>query len=188
MSFRKSKPVLFVFPALLLCLFPLVVCAQDQEPQQFAVSLDLLANGSSAKGAVSFSPGLGPVLFADWRPLPYLSLGTGFSIAFHSGPGTWTTASWDLGGRVFPLGTQKEGEWYLQGTAGLDLATQALRKTWPGSFHGTAGAGYRAFLDEGDALDLGAQFDYFSPLRNPLTAIGVKAGWTWLIGENPGKP
>jgi hypothetical protein len=147
-----------------------------------------LGDGAFARGEPSLLPGYGAVLFGDWRPLPYISLGTGFSFALHPDDGSWQTASWDLGGRIFPLGTSREGEWYLQGTLGLELANYTLQKKWPGIFHGTAGPGYRVFVNPGNALDLGAQYELFSPLHAPLQAVGVKAGWTFLFGTNPGQP
>jgi hypothetical protein len=173
---------------LLAALVPLPSFADEpEEAQQFSLSLDLLGGGAFARGGPSFAPGYGAALFGDWRPLPYLSLGTGFNFALHSDAGSWQTASWDLGGRIFPLGTGKEGEWYLQGTVGLELATYTLQKKWPGNFHGTAGPGYRVFVNPGNALDLGVQYDLFSPLHSPLEALGVKAGWTFLFGTNPGQ-
>ncbi len=175
--------------ALLTLLFPPALRAEEtEEPQQFTVSLDLLADGAFAKGGPSFSPGFGAALFGDWRPLPYLSLGGGFNFALHPDEGSWQIASWDLGGRLFPLGTGRDGEWYLQGSLGLELAAHTLRNFWPGNFHGTAGPGYRFFVNPGNALDLGVQYDLFSPLHDPLQAVGVKAGWTWLFGTKPGQP
>jgi hypothetical protein len=175
--------------ALLLALCPLAARAEDEgDEQQFSVSLDILGNGAFAKKGPSFSPGFGGSLFGDWRPLPYLSLGTGFDFTHHSDFGSWQTASWDLGGRIFPLGTDKSGEWYLQGSLGLNLDTRTLKKEWPGDFHGAVGIGYRAFVNSGNALDFGAQYDLYSPMGNPLQDLGVKVGWTLLFGKNPGEP
>ncbi len=170
--------------AIFLAMFPLFGQAQEEQ-QQFSVCLDLVGDGAFAKGGPAFSPGAGGSLFGDWRPLPYLSIGTGFDFTLHSDFGSWQTASWDLGGRIFPLGTGKGGEGYLQGTLGLNLATYGLEHTWPGNFHGTLGPGYRVFLDPGNAFDLGAQYDFFSPRSKPLQAVGVKVGWTWLFGAVP---
>jgi hypothetical protein len=174
---------------LLAVLVPLSLFADEpDEPQQFSLSLDLLGDGAFARGEPSLLPGYGAVLFGDWRPLAYLSLGTGFNLTLHPDGGSWQTSSWDLGGRLFPLGTSPQGEGYLQGTLGLELSTYTLRKKWPGVFHGTVGPGYRLFVNSGNALDLGVQYELFSPLHLPLQAIGVKAGWTFLFGTNPGQP
>lgn len=175
------KILIFVF---LLAVNPGLGQAQE-EPQQFSLSLDLLGDGAFAKDGPIFSPGVGGSLFADWRPLPYISLGSGFDFTLHSDFGSWQTASWNLGGRLFPLGRGMSGEWYLQGTLGLNLITYGLKHTWPGNFHGIVGPGYRVFLDSGNALDFGTQYDFFSPKNNPLQAVGVKVGWTWLFGSVP---
>ena len=156
------------------------------EDQQFTLSLDLLGDGALIPGGPAFSPGIGAALFGDWRPLPYLSFGTGFDFAFHGDEGSWTTASWDMGGRIFPLPATQSGEWYLQGTLGLNTVTDDLQHKWPQNFHGAAGPGYRFFVDSNNALDLGIQYDLFSPMATPIQAIGVKVGWTWLFGNAPG--
>jgi nucleoid-associated protein YgaU len=182
-SMRKKLWLLF---AIIIALLPLSARAQEDE-QQFSLSLDLLGDGAFAHGGLSFSPGLGSAVFGDWRPLPYLSLGTGFDFTLHSDDGSWQTASWDLGGRIFPLPATKQGEWYLQGTLGLNLVTDSLQHERPANFHGVAGAGYRFFVNPGNALDLGVQYDLFSPLASPIQAVGVKAGWTLLFGNAPGQ-
>ena len=172
----------------LLAFAPLCARAFDaDDEQQFSISLDLLGNGASAPGGPSFSPGVGAQIFGDWRPLPYLSFGSGFSYSLHGDYGGWQLASFDLGGRIFPLGTGKGGEWYLQGTGGFEFLNQTLLNKWPGHLHGTAGVGYRAFVNSGNALDMGVQYDLFSPVSKPLQSIGVKVGWTFLIGDVPGQ-
>lgn len=153
---------------------------------QFSLSLDLLGQAAFAAGGPSGSSlGVGGSFFADWRPLPYLSLGTGMDFTDYSSSGGWQTSSWNLGGRIFPAASEKDGELYLQGTAGLDVITKSLEKKWPGSFHGSAGVGYRAFMGSGNALDFGVQYDLFSPISKPLSDVGIKVGWTFLFGETP---
>lgn len=160
----------------------------DENDQQWTASLDLLGLGAFApKGGPSLAGGLGAAAFGDWRPVPFLSLGTGLDFAGYPG-GNWATSSWSLGGRLFPLPMEKNGEWYLQATAGLNLATQTLKAEWPGNFHGTFGAGYRLFQGPSNALDFGLQYDFFSPVHLPLQALGLKVGWTWLFGKVPTPP
>jgi hypothetical protein len=183
----KNKRRLFL--ALIPVAFTFSFARALGEDQQFTASLDGLLSGafSSAPGGPGFSGGLGAAAFGDWRPVPFLSLGTGLDFTEHPG-GAWQTSSWSLGGRLFPLPMEKNGEWYLQGTAGLNLITDGLDKRWPGNFHGTAGPGYRLFMGKGTALDLGVQYDFFSPVHSPLQALGLKAGWTWLFGKVPTPP
>ena len=153
---------------------------------QFTLSLDLQGQEAFASGGPSnASQGVGGSFFADWRPLPFLSLGTGMDYTSYSSAVGWQTSSWNLGGRIFPAPSDKDGELYLQGTWGLNLITRSLMKTWPGSFHGSAGGGYRVFMDKHNALDLGGQYDFYSPLKNPLSDIVVKVGWTFLFGGDP---
>lgn len=178
-----------ILPLFLAAVFCVPAARADENDQQFALSLDLTGSGafSSASGGPGFAGGLGASAFGDWRPLPYVSLGAGFDFAEYPGS-NWQTGSWNLGGRLFPLPADKRGEWYLQGTAGLELVTASLKDFWPGNFHGTAGAGYRLFMGKGNALDLGVEYDFFSPLHKPLQALALKAGWTWLFGEVPTYP
>ena len=179
----------FLFSFLLAAAFCGTSSRADENDQQFSLTLDLTGLGvfSSASGGPGFAGGIGASAFGDWRPLPYLSLGTGLDFADYPGS-NWQTSSWNLGGRIFPLPADQRGEWYLQGTAGLDLLTASLQNRWPGNFHGTAGVGYRMFMGKGTALDLGVQYHFFSPIHTPLQAVGLKAGWTWFFGEVPTYP
>ena len=179
-SFREIKS--FFKPSLLfLALLPAFAHAENFRP--FGLTLDLEGQGAfGADSKLSFAPGAGAAFFADWRPVQLISLGTGFSFNDFSASESFTTASWNLGGRLFPFGSDKKGEWYLQGTLGMNLETATFDHEWPGSFHGTAGVGYRMAMGEGNALDLGAQYDLYSPLKVPMSAVGVKVGWTWLFG------
>lgn len=178
-----AKKILFA--VMLSVLIPALGFAGEWRPQ-YSLSLDLLGTGAMAPaGGPSFSGGAGAQFFADWRPINALSLGTGLDFTDYPG-GSWQTSSWFLGGRLFPFGTEKDGEWYLQGTVGLNLVTQSLDNTWPGNFHGTVALDRRIFMGPGNALDLGAQYDLFTPISNPLQAVGVKVGWTLLFGNTSG--
>ncbi len=159
----------------------------EQYDPQFSLSLDLLGPVAFVPGGTS--SGIGADIFADWRPFPLLSLGTGLDFNQYFANGSWQASSWSLGGRLFPFGTQKEGEWYLQGTAGLDFSSTVgtLMRKWPGNGHGSVGAGYRVFMGEGNALDLGLQYDIYSPISTPLSSVGIKLGWTFLFGKTPGQ-
>ncbi len=169
----------------LLSILNTLLFAQDDPPQRFSLNLDVTTHGAFASGGTAFSPGVGASAFAEWRPLDALSFGSGFGFSYHPDNPSWSLASWDMGGRLYPLGATPAGEWYLQCTAGLDLVTASLKDYWPGSFHGTGGVGYRSFLGPGNALDLGVQYELFSPLHDPLQAVGVKVGWVFLFGPPP---
>ncbi len=169
---------------LMIFLF-LAASASAQTFRPFGLSLDLNPQGAiGASGKLGFAPGVGGSLFADWRPVYLISLGTGFSYNTFSADSSFSTASWNLGGRLFPISFGKKAELYLQGTLGMNLMTATYEKEWPGSFHGTAGVGYRSYFNEGNALDLGVQYDLYSPLKSPMSAIGIKAGWTFLFGPD----
>jgi hypothetical protein len=168
---------------LLLALWPGLLSAQTYAP--FSLSLDLAGQEVFAGKAGLSSFGEGAQVFGDWRLAPVLSLGAGFSCMNYSGQGGWNTVSWDLGGRIFPLGAQAGGDLYLQGGLGLNLSTDTLQKTWPGAGHATACVGYRVnSLGPGMALDFGAVYDFNSPLSRPLQALGAKAGVVWYLGGN----
>ncbi|HVZ80641.1 MAG TPA: hypothetical protein VHE12_07560 [bacterium] len=172
---------LFLLGSLLL--FPLSAPC-DEPPQRFSLDLDLLGHLILPPGAGgSFGPGAS--VFAEWRPAPVLSFGTGLGFSqMFDGPSA-SLVSWDLGGRLYPLGTTREGEWYLQGTAGLALEPGLVDGMKPGSFHGTAVVGYRVFMSDRQALDLGAQYELLSPFRHPFQGMGLRIGWSFLFGPTP---
>lgn len=151
--------------------------------ETFSLSLDVTGSSGFTQDRSSLSPGAGGEVFAAWRIVPALALGTDFGFQSYFNPGDWQENFWDVGGYLFPFGTGKEGEWYLQGTAGLNLAGLKLANQWTGNYHGEAGVGYRAFAGGAGALDLGVMYDFFSPANRPLQAVGLKAGWIFLFGK-----
>ena len=159
-------------------------CAEAYD-SQLSVSLDLVGQGAFGSAVTGTSLGVGGALFADWRPMPFLSLGTGLDFASYSGSAGWQTSSWLLGGRIFPAPSDQGGEFYLQGTGGINLIKGSLLKTTPGTGRGSLGVGYRAYMGKGGALDFGVQYDLFTPISRPLSAVGLKVGWTFLFGNTP---
>jgi hypothetical protein len=156
--------------------------AQDG-PRMYNASLDLVGSGAFApSGGPSFAGGLGASAFVAFRPAMVLSLGMGLDYMDYPGA-KFSTASWTLGGRLFPFAREKAGEWYFQGNAGLNLVTETLDNSWPGNYRASAGAGYSFFVGNSGALDLGVQYDFFTPHDSPLQALGVKAGWSFLFGD-----
>lgn len=175
-----------VLPALLCILFsPFPGSAQTDPPQRFSVDLDLVGHGILAPGAPSPSLGLGGSAFAEWRPALFLSFGMGLGFTQQFDAPSSALASWDLGGRLYPLGSTRAGEWYLQGTAGLALAKGAVEGGMPGNFHGAVMVGYRSFVDGRNALDLGVQYELLSPFHHPFQGAGIKVGWSFLFGPSP---
>jgi hypothetical protein len=166
-----------------LALSPFFSHAETFRP--YGLTLDLEGQGAfGASSRLGFAPGAGAAFFADWRPVQLLSLGTGFTVNDYFASESFSTASWNLGGRLFPFPSDKRGEWYLQGTLGMNLETVTFDHEWPGGLHAMAGVGYRMAMNSGNALDLGIQYDFYSPIKTPMSAIGFKAGWTWLFGPD----
>lgn len=156
--------------------------AQDG-PRMYNVSLDLMGSGAFApSGGPSFAGGLGASAFVAFRPAMVLSLGMGLDYMDYPSE-NFSTSSWTLGGRLFPFAPEKGGEWYLQGNVGLNLVTETLDNRWPGNYRASAGAGYSIFVGNSGALDLGVQYDFFTPQDSPLQALGVKAGWSFFFGD-----
>jgi len=150
---------------------------------QFSLSLDALGE------ALIYSPwltspsyGAGGQAFIDWRPIQVLSFGVGGQYAYFFGTPTFKLASFDLGGRIFPLslGENPSGEFYLQGGVGLNLLV--LPPAY-GHFHGYAGLGWRQFLGGNLALDMGGQYDFYSPIASSSHAASAKLGLTFLFGR-----
>ncbi len=167
-----------------------IVCltaAQASTYSQYSLSLDLTGQGAFGSNAnLGFAGGVGASAFGDWRPIEYISFGTGLSFTDFPGAKSWQVASWDVGGRLFPFGAGSNSEWYLQGGMGYNFVSHDLTSSTPGNFHANAMVGYRAFvLGPGMALDLGLKYDFYTPLLYlpPLHDVGVKAGLTWFFGN-----
>ncbi len=169
-------------------LLPLGALAQEEHAPVLGLNLDLTGRGAYAgNGGPSLAGGAGLKAFGDVRPLDFLSIGTGFDFAEYPGNGSWQVLTWNLGVRIFPLSGMEQNkgtEWYLQGEAGLNLTGSTLEKHWPGTGLVELGMGFRSFvLGPGQALDFGAFYDFYTPFANPLQAVGIKAGMTWLFGQ-----
>lgn len=157
----------------------------ESRGSQFSLSLDLLGQGlflSKPYQSNSAYFGGGGEAFVDWRPIQYLSLGIGGQYSYFPQTGSFGLGTVDAGGRIFPLpiGTTPGGELYLQGGLGLNLLRQQPER---GHYHGYAGVGYRLSLSQNMALDTGAQYDFYSPLKSPTNGIGAKVGLTFLLGR-----
>jgi hypothetical protein len=145
---------------------------------EVSLSFDELGQGAFTKSGSQFA-GMGDSAFLDWRPLQFISFGVGgqFTYLFQSPSLRWLD-TFDVGGRLFPFSASSTGEFYLQGGVGLNLLDT------PGKYHGFAGFGWRQFLNSDVAMDMGVQYDFFSPLDNPINAIAGKVGLTFLFGKN----
>lgn len=145
---------------------------------EFSLSLDELGQGVFSNSGSQFA-GMGDSAFLDWRPIQFISFGVGgqFTYLFDSPSLRWLD-TFDIGGRLFPFPAADTGEFYLQGGVGLNLLGV------PGHYHGFAGFGWRQFLNSDVALDTGVQYDFFSPITNPINAASVKVGLTFLFGKN----
>jgi parallel beta-helix repeat protein len=131
----------------------------------------------------SISSGTGASFFLDYRLLQFISLGLGASYTIFPGMNSWSLSTFDLGGRLFPLEASSLGEFYLLGGLGMNLSVRTLDHALPGHYHGFAGLGYRFTVDSSDALEVGAQYDYFSPYAEPLDEVSLKVGWTFFFNN-----
>lgn len=169
------------FLLLALALFPLAVMA-GEPTDQISISLDAVGqgffffNGNGNPANSQF--GLGGTAFVDYRFLKALSLGFGGEYLLNPN-NTISLASLDLGGRIFPVVLDR-GEIYLLGGLGYNVVRNVPH---PGHYHGYAGLGYRHFLDKNLALDLGIQYDFWSPILAPNSGVGVRLGMTFLFGK-----
>jgi hypothetical protein len=156
---------------------------------RFSLSLDVTGHGAFTDSpTIPLSAGLGACVYGDWRPCGFLSLGTGISYADYPGENDWRVLSWDLGLRLFPSGAGTNSEWYLHGGYGYNLISHNLakNKSYPGNYHASAGVVYRAMLGQDMAMELGPQYDFYTPFLTlpSINSIGLKAGLTWFFGKN----
>lgn len=171
------------FLYLALALLPTVLKAAEPT-DQISLSLDAVGqgfyffNGAGKQAASQW--GLGGSVFVDYRFLKVMSLGLGGEYLFAPDISSISLGSVDVGGRIFPM-VLDNGEVYLQGGVGYNLRNGIPTH---GHFHGYAGLGYRHFLDKDLALDLGTQYDFWSPILAPSGGVGVKMGLTFLFGKD----
>jgi nucleoid-associated protein YgaU len=152
---------------------------------QFSLSLDLIGHGLFSPIGENLHGGYGGSAFFDIRPFQVVSAGFGFEYLYFpgvSGVGPWKLSTFTFGGRIFPMEATESSEFYLQGGIGLNLLTHALYGSMPEHFYGTVGFGYRNMLKPHLALDLGAQYNFYSPLSRPLESVGIKLGFAWIFG------
>ena len=158
--------------------------AAENRGSQFSLSLDALGQSVFPNDWSQYALGIGGQAFLDWRPVQFISLGFGgqygyfFYNSVSSSAPTFQLYTFDLAGRLFPTGTSRLGEFYLQGGVGLNL------KAEPGHYHGYAGLGWRQFIQKDFALDLGTQYDYYSPQAANLDGISAKLGFTFIFGRD----
>jgi hypothetical protein len=176
---RKPLQLLLLLSVLLL---GLPAWADDTQGHQISLSLDGTLQGISfftyPSGNTPQQLGLGGSAFVDLRLIRVLSLGLG--VDYVAGANSnYTIGTFDCAGRIFPL-ILDSGEVYLQGGVGYNLDRGYVP---PGHFHGYAGMGYRHFLTESVALDMGAQYDFYSPIAAHSDGFGAKFGITFLFGR-----
>jgi nucleoid-associated protein YgaU len=176
MQFRPRKYIaLTLLISGLLAFSPLKA---EKRGDQFSLTVD--AMGQALFPYNGGSPNYGPagMAFLDWRFMKYISLGFGGEYLYYLKDPTFSLYTFDCAGRIFPLDWNPQGEFYLQGGVGLNL------KAEPGHYHGYAGLGWRQTVGDHMALDLAAQYDYFSPYDTPHHGATAKVGLTYLIGRD----
>ncbi|HVZ80640.1 MAG TPA: hypothetical protein VHE12_07555 [bacterium] len=170
---------------LLLALILAPLSLRAEEPtDQISLSIDAVGQGfyffNGQNKPADPQWGLGGSAFLDYRFLKVLSLGFGTDYLFSPDNKSISLMSVDAAGRIFPM-VLDGGEVYLQGGVGYNV-NNGIRTH--GHFHGYAGLGYRHFLDKGLALDMGLQYDFWSPILAPSSGVGAKLGLTFLFGKD----
>jgi hypothetical protein len=165
------------------CFFGAAQASTSYSP--FGVNLSLLGRGAfCGTENMAFAGGLGASLYGDWRPVKWISLGTGLSFTGFPGDKAWSVGTWDAGVKLFPFSASRYGEWYFQGLLGWNFLGHNLNSSTPGNYHAGWGIGYLVFLGEGMALDLCPGYDLYTPFHEAsLHSLTMRAGLTWLLGK-----
>jgi hypothetical protein len=181
----KSRFAVFACALVLTLIPPLIFADEAPFRTEYALSWTAGLAASYLPGSDRTALGGNEYLFLEARVVPGLSLGIGTGIfGMSSGPGTsYKACSLDLGGRLFPL-RMKWGEAYLMGGMGYNPLYKVMENHWAGRFHASAGAGMRKYLGPGWAMDMGADYHFFTPVAHPVQSFGLKAGITLFIGGN----
>jgi outer membrane protein OmpA-like peptidoglycan-associated protein len=150
-----------------------------QEPFKSTCSLTGSLSGLGVIAPEEIDPapsvGMGAHAFFDWRPKRLFSIGTGLNYFRFNGVGSPWTASWELGGRIFPFAPKHNREWYLAGGFGLMPPGNEV-DDYKKRVHASAGVGCRMSQGSKRFLDLGLVYNAFSPRDSVLSALGVKVG------------
>ena len=144
------------------------------EPRLMAVVSGVFGQGFSNAAPGASALGVGNNLRLEYQFKPFMSvgLGTGYRAYTQSGVTTYATTL-DLVGRIIPL---KAGAFspYLTGGAGLNL--MAIHPAWQGHFHAMAGLGTQWAMDSTWGLDLGAVYNFYTPMSQPLQSVEFRLG------------
>jgi hypothetical protein len=174
----------FLFLSALVFSLSAPLCASPSY-SPFSLNLGLTGRGVwGGEADLAFAGGIGASLYGDWRPVKWVSLGTGLAYTEFPGDKAWQVCTWDVGVKLLPFGAGAYGEWYFHGTLGWNLVRHTLDKMTPGTYHAGWGIGYRVFLGPGMALDLCPGYDLYTPFHEAsLHSLGVKVGLTWFLGD-----
>ncbi len=143
--------------------------------------IDLTGNGGAAPGSgIGSTLGGGGQLFLDLRLDPKISIGTGITLAGYK---NFYTDSWDLETRLFPFGSQHDGDFYLQLAAGLNLNPAVLPNDTQSYVHGLVSLGYSLKgIAPRVALDFGPFYETYTPWNHAIQDVGIKAGLVLSLG------
>ena len=144
------------------------------QPRLMAVVSGVFGQGFSNASPVAAALGLGNNLRLEYQFRPFMSVGLGMGYRAFSQSGVTTYATTlDMVGRVIPL---KMGSFspYLTGGAGFNL--MALHPAWQGHFHALAGLGTQWAMDSNWGLDLGAVYNFYTPIGMPLQSVEFRMG------------
>ncbi len=151
----------------------------------FSITLDGVYN-RRLSGAVGHDNGSGGSLLLEYQPVDFLSLGAGLDTVDYWGtntPGQTLVESVNLVGRII-LTPDAPMPLYLMGEVGVNpKAGLPGLSLWPGNYHALAGFGTWAFLSPQLAIDLGAGFDFYTPMNQPLQNLQGRVGLSYFFAE-----
>ncbi len=129
---------------------------------------------------------MGAQVFADFRPVKEIALGVGTEYLIGLNTSGFSFGSFDLACKIFPFPEREFGEFYLEGGAGLNFPPyySQTQTAIPGHFHGIGGVGFLLGVDTNTAVDLGVQYDFYSPDETSSNAVRVKVGLCFGLGSD----
>lgn len=146
--------------------------------------LALTLNGLFAQrvngATLPFGSGLGNNFRVEYEATPGVALGLALGYDAFTGNGKAAYASnLDATGRLTPIHAGALG-FYMLGGVGANLMT--LQPSWQGHFHALAGLGTQYAMDSNWGVDLGAVFNFYTPIASPLQTLDFHFGVTYGFG------
>ena len=145
--------------------------------------LSIVVDGLYAKGFNGNTDnGVGGEARAEIQVTDWLAMGIYYDFETILSPNqTQWAAPLGLMGRLF-LPEKGSVTPFLIGGLGLNSTVKANAVYYPGNFHGFAGLGLKVSFKDKWGLDLGCDYNYFSPQIDPLECVSVRVGLSYEIG------